>query len=447
MCDLPTRKSSDKRILALEPQFEKWEKVKDCADQFIDIMLNYRQSGHPGGSRSKVHAFVATLLGGFMRWDIRHPEKAFSDRFILVAGHTVPLIYGTFPVFFEALRAKHEKTGDDRYLVPNAEERALYWEDLVHFRRNKGLPGHAEMEGKTLFLKFNTGPSGHGSPAAAGRGVRAEAGRSGRRQGVRVRRRRRAHARRRARNDELRVGTRPVQSLSTSSTGTTTGSIPAQYSSVIDKTPRDWFGAHGWRVCEAEDGSDWESVTRALVDLVGGENPEKRPNVMYMKTRKGRGYLKYDYASHGSPHKMNSDLFWQTKLPFMEKYGVRFQGYGEPAPDDPAALVEQMRANLKIVADVIRADEALVDYLADTLVSMGESVPDRIPSFKLDVSRNPLDDPTALRFRELPEGALRTARREETQPGGARDVRIVGERVVPQGVRPSSLHSDERRSR
>ena len=24
------------------------------------------------------------------------------------------------------------------------------------------------MEGKTLFFKFNTGPSGHGSPAAAG---------------------------------------------------------------------------------------------------------------------------------------------------------------------------------------------------------------------------------------------------------------------------------------
>jgi hypothetical protein len=24
------------------------------------------------------------------------------------------------------------------------------------------------MEGKTLFLRFNTGPSGHGAPAAAG---------------------------------------------------------------------------------------------------------------------------------------------------------------------------------------------------------------------------------------------------------------------------------------
>jgi len=43
-------------------QFPQWEKLKDCIDQFIDIMLNYRQSGHPGGSRSKVHAMVSLLL-------------------------------------------------------------------------------------------------------------------------------------------------------------------------------------------------------------------------------------------------------------------------------------------------------------------------------------------------------------------------------------------------
>ena len=35
-------------------------------------------------------------------------------------------------------------------------------------RKHGGLPSHAEMEGKTLFFKFNTGPSGHGSPPAAG---------------------------------------------------------------------------------------------------------------------------------------------------------------------------------------------------------------------------------------------------------------------------------------
>ncbi len=155
----------------LETHFASWEKIKDCIDQNIDVFENYRQSGHPGGSRSKVHLLVALTLGGFMRWDIRHPEKRFGDRFILVAGHTVPVIYAMLAVYNTALQAKYARTGDPRYLVPDAEERQLVWQDLLGFRRNKGLAGHAEMEGKTLFLKFNTGPSGHGSPPAAGEAI------------------------------------------------------------------------------------------------------------------------------------------------------------------------------------------------------------------------------------------------------------------------------------
>ena len=145
-----------------------WEKTKDLVDQLLDITLNYRQSGHPGGSRSKVHGLIATLLGGVMRWDIRHPEKRFGDRFVLAAGHTIPLIYCTLAVLNEALRIKHAQTGDPRYAIPRLDERAVTWEDLLRFRRRGGLSGHAEMAGKTLFIKFNTGPSGHGSPAAAG---------------------------------------------------------------------------------------------------------------------------------------------------------------------------------------------------------------------------------------------------------------------------------------
>ena len=83
------------RVNRLSRNFQSWEKIKDLVDQNIDIMLNYRQSGHPGGSRSKVHAFIALLLSGEMRWDIRHPEKRFGDRFILSAGHTVPLCVNT----------------------------------------------------------------------------------------------------------------------------------------------------------------------------------------------------------------------------------------------------------------------------------------------------------------------------------------------------------------
>jgi transketolase len=83
------------RYRELTKDFDQWEKIKDIIDQLIDIILNYRQSGHPGGSRSKLHALLVTLLSGVMRWDIRHPEKRFGDRFVLAAGHTVPLIYCT----------------------------------------------------------------------------------------------------------------------------------------------------------------------------------------------------------------------------------------------------------------------------------------------------------------------------------------------------------------
>ena len=108
------------RYSDLEQHFGHWEKIKDCIDQNIDVFENYRQSGHPGGSRSKVHMLVALTLGGFMRWDIRHPENRFGDRFILVAGHTVPVIYSMLAVYNTALQARYARTGDPRYLVPHA---------------------------------------------------------------------------------------------------------------------------------------------------------------------------------------------------------------------------------------------------------------------------------------------------------------------------------------
>lgn len=154
---------------AQKANFARWEILKDIIDQQIDLMLNYRQSGHPGGSRSKAHYFISLLLSGAMRWDIRDPGKRFGDRFVLVAGHTVPLVYGTLAVFNEALRLMYAKTGDAKYLVHGGSERMLTWEDLLDFRDVGGLPGHAEMAGKNLFVKFNTGPSGHGAPPCTGR--------------------------------------------------------------------------------------------------------------------------------------------------------------------------------------------------------------------------------------------------------------------------------------
>ena len=72
--------------------FEHWELLRELIDESIDLALNYRQSGHPGGSRSKVHMFLALLLSGAMRWDLKRPWRPFMDRLVFSAGHTVPLV-------------------------------------------------------------------------------------------------------------------------------------------------------------------------------------------------------------------------------------------------------------------------------------------------------------------------------------------------------------------
>ena len=392
------------RYEELTRHFDHWEKTKDLVDQIIDLILNYRQSGHPGGSRSKVHALIVTLLSGTLRWDIRHPEKRFGDRFILGAGHTIPLVYATLAVFNEALRVKFQQTGDERYLVPDAEERALYWEDLLDFRRRGGLSGHAEMEGKTLFLKFNTGPSGHGSPAAAGAAL----------------------ALKRAGADGVKVlvlegdaGLTPGAVHETMNSAWGLGLDNLYYvidwndfgiddhpvSSVVYGTPTDWFAAHGWRVFSADSGSEWGPVTQAILSMMLGDNPDGVPSATWFKARKGREYLKYDNKSHGAPHKLDCELFWETKRPFAEKYGATFANFGGCAPESPSALRAEFEANLKAVIDVLHRDQALVDYLAGTLVALGESVPEEIPTFRLEghaVDSNPFSDERLVDYENYP---------------------------------------------
>ena len=374
----------------LKSQFKHWEKTKDLIDQLLDIMLNYRQSGHPGGSRSKMHAFITTLLSGAMRWDIRAPGKRFADRFVLGAGHTVPMVYTTLALLNEALRITHERTGDRKYLNPQKPERVLTWEDLLKFRRRGGLSGHAEFGGKTLFLKFNTGPSGHGSPAAAGIALALK----------------RAGAGAKVFIIEGEGGLTPGATHETANSAWGMALDNLHYlvdwndygiddhsvSSVVYGTPKDWFGSHGWRVFGAEDGSDWASLSAAMHEMLSSPNPDRTPSAMWFKTRKGRGYGKYDFASHGVPHPMNSEAFWATKKEFADKYGAKFVNSGGPAPKDPKALAAEFRANLEAVINVLKADTELSAYLANRLVQIGDSVPSEVKDFQLGAKGNPFAD-------------------------------------------------------
>ena len=394
------KQNINKLIEKQSESFKHWEKIKDLIDGCISIMLNYRQSGHPGGSRSKVHALVATLLGGVMRWDIRRPEHPFGDKFILIAGHTTPLIYATLAVFNEALRNKYKETNDKKYSVPNAKARQLVWEDLLTLRRRGGLPGHAESDGKTLFYKASTGPSGHGGPPSVGQAVALKHAGA---KGVRVF----------AFEGEGGLTAGASHESKNSAWGLGAGNLmwvvdwndygidDQSISSVVHGTPEDWFKPYGWNVYGTENGSEWGPVTKALISAVN-DGDDNCPKMVWVKTRKGRGYLKYDNKSHGSPHPVNHDLFWQTLNPLREKYGIEFIGEGDAIPENQQSLMEQSGENLERMFGLFNQDTELRDYLADRLVEIGDSLPEELTlNFRTD--ENPDEDPSITDFENYPE--------------------------------------------
>jgi transketolase len=367
---------------AAEPCFARWEVLKDLVDEMIDLSLNYRQSGHPGGSRSKVHALLALLLSGTMRWDILRPWRRFSDRFVLSAGHTVPLIYATLAVLNETMRVRSARARGETFAFPDGGRYALTWEDLLLLRRHGGLPGHAEMEGKTLFLKWNTGPSGHGMPPAAGQAL----------------------ALKRAGAGEVQVyvlegegGLTPGASHETRNSAWGLGLDNLVFlidwndfgiddnavSSVVHGTPHEWFAPYGWRTTGTERGSDWPTIARAVLEAGVGDSPAGVPSVAWFKTRKGRGYLVYDNKSHGTAHKMNSEPFWELRKRFMATYGVRYEGVDQGPPEGGAAVRAQAEANLRIAMSVLREDTALADWASDRLVELAGSVPEELAGFRL----------------------------------------------------------------
>jgi transketolase len=386
----------------LSAHFAHWTKTGHLIDQCIDLMLNLRQSGHPGGSRSKVPMLVATTLG-VMRWDVRRPELAYGDRFVLVAGHANPAVYAMLAVYNEALRIRFEQTGDEKYLVPNAGERQLVWEDLLTLRHRGGLAGHAEMEGKTLFFKFNTGPSGHGAPAALGEALAlAHAGAGDVRvfamegEGGHT-----AGCHHEVKNSAYGLG---LDNLIYLMDWNDHGIDKFANSEVSCGGPAEWFAPYGWRTAGTEDGENYEELTRALLAVVADPSTEKRPGMVWAKTRKGRGYYIYDALSHGKSHGRNSEGFWQCRKDFQDIYGVEFDGFGDTNDPGEEATREMTRNWLQTVLGVLRDDPDLVHYLADRLVEVGDSVPRAPKKQRTITGTNMAQDRSWLALDQLPRG-------------------------------------------
>jgi len=382
---------------ALEPHLPQWEKVGDMTDQCIDLMLNLRQSGHPGGSRSKVPMLVALTLSGIMRWDIRRPDKAFADRFVLIAGHCTPVVYALLAVYNEALRRMLAKTGDQKYAVHGGEERTLVWEDLLRLRHHGGLPGHAENEGKTLIFKANTGPSGHGGPPAVGMAtaLKAAGAEEVRVYAIEGEGGLTAGCHHEAKHTAWGLG---LSNLNYLVDWNDNGIDPRAYSTMVYGDPQGWFDSYGWRTRGTGDGHDFGAVAKTMIENIFA--PGDQPRCTWFQTVKGRGYGVTGYKSHGAAHKPNSEVFWATKKEFADKYGVAFEGMGEGKPDGADAFRDQTAANLQAVMSLLD-DESFCAWLADTLVSIGDSVPTSIDGLRVN-TQDPSKDPEVVDPAKLP---------------------------------------------
>ncbi len=356
--------SAGKRV-----QYRYLETVADMSDQLIDIMLNYRQSGHPGGSKGKIHILTALFLGGAMKYDIRRPKHALNDRFVLAAGHTIPAVYAVLSVLYEALRLKRRQTGDPKYDFDEA--LAIVPEDLLKFRHRGGkLDGHAVTT--TGMIAYNTGPSGHGFPASLGMAIAADhacapfrifvlEGEGGLTPGGTHEAQNAAWA--------AKMGSRLIMMEDFND-----ASIDRRVSEVIPGAPRVQWKAHGWIVRETKKGNDIPSVMKVLQELVADESDLPRIGVFH--TLKGRGYGVTGHTSHGTPHPMNCQEYWKTKKPFQEKYGVAFCGCNEPIDGkDRQAIRGQFAGCVDTVMSVLRRDEELIDFVCDTLLGLAGEVP------------------------------------------------------------------------
>jgi len=311
-----------------------------------------------------------------------------------------PVVYAILGVFNEALRVRFERTGDRRFEAPLGRDFTLLPDDLLTLRQNGGLPGHAEMEGRTLFFKANTGPSGHGAPLACGQAMALKHAGAGE---VRVfamegEGGHTAGAHHEVKNSAWGLG---LGNLNYLLDWNDYGIDDQAVSSVVPGNPESWFAPYDWRVAGAEDGSDFAQLVDAFHEVLASRD-QSRPGCVWFRTRKGRGYGKYDNKSHGAPHKYNDDAFFAARDEFCETYGVKFEGRGEEAPASRADRVAQSRENMTRALAVLTEHEQTLDYLTDRLVETAASVPASIASFSWKDAGDPLDDPALTDPQQLP---------------------------------------------
>ncbi|MGH7582259.1 MAG: transketolase-like TK C-terminal-containing protein [Gemmatimonadales bacterium] len=408
------------------------------------LLGNYAQTGHFGGPLAYTPLNVAAHLAGpelgGMRYDYRRPKHPFGDKFMLAGGHNVPTGYALWMIMGQALERKFKLTGDKRYQVDP--RTAILPIDALGFRRGAGalkellskqgltdhplfeqakargikaLAGHAESVDVTNDV--NGGPSGVGIATAAGKAafwnlvgapdspkVIALEGEFAMTEGHAQELKTQAMA--------LQVGKRLRVFLSDNNAGIDDvllgGVISAKFTgyNLIDQ-----WTSYGWNVFSIDDGADYAQIVAALKTMEEWDPADRRPMIVVAKTTKGywpravegkiagHGPQLVSYQSHPYGLKMNSDYFVALARTFEEHYGVEFAGIRNGPVTDPRERLIQFKTNIDVVMSLLDRD-GLGDWLADKLVSIGDTIRDDTP-LNFDVKADPFQD-ERLRVANLP---------------------------------------------
>jgi transketolase len=319
----------DLRGVPLDPLPELDESVlatlARVARGLIFAAVDSAQSGHPGGSSSKVEQVLALLASGALRFDAANPKNPGRDRVVWSAGHCSPLFHATTALIYEALRRQgipvHDPTGQ-----------AIVWpEDLPNFRRWGGPSGHVESH--SALADTSTGASGHGFSAGLGFAMLHRscglatcawviAGDAETEEGMSYE----------ARNLASNLGiSNLVVTLDFNGFGIDGPIAEAMPAPLVNH----WF-SHGWNVIEA-DGHNFRELAYAY-RLAAGDFADGRPTVVVCHTRKGLHYgrLEDTADSHGTP------LKHEEYVEAMRKLGFPIPGEAGNAAADIRVVLEAM---------------------------------------------------------------------------------------------------------
>ena len=139
-----------------------------------------------------------------------------------------------------------------------------------------------------------------------------------------------------------------------------------------------------------DDGNDYAQIVSVLKTMEDWDPSDRRPMIVVARTTKGywpravdgkipgHGPQLVSYQSHPYGMKMNSDYFVALARTFEEHYGVEFEGIRKGPVTDPRERLIQFKTNIDVVMSLLDRN-GLGDWLAERLVSIGDTVKDDTP--------------------------------------------------------------------